>query len=130
MAMACSYCARCTAMSVSATRVVSSWVCAWATSDFGAAPPSKRCGREPQRFGVGLDGVVEQVLLRIRAAQLEVVVRQFGMQAETGGFQVGRGGLRLFARGVHGAAHAAPEIDFVGQVERQHKVAGRGRLRW
>ena len=32
-------------------------------------------GGEPQRFGVGFDGVVEQALLRIRGAQFEVVVR-------------------------------------------------------
>src|SRR5580692_10090811 len=41
-AIACSNCARLTVMSVSCTRAASSCVCAWATSDMGAAPPSKR----------------------------------------------------------------------------------------
>lgn len=41
-AIACSYAARSTSMSVSCAIVVSSWVCACATSDFGDAPPSNR----------------------------------------------------------------------------------------
>ena len=94
MAMACSYCARCTAMSVSATRV-SSWVCAWATSDFGAPPTAFEArGGEPQRFGIRFDGVVKHTLLRIRGPKFEVVVSQLGMEAEAGDFQVGCGGLR------------------------------------
>ncbi len=42
IAMACSSCARWTVMSVACARVVSSCVWAWATSDFGDAPPWKR----------------------------------------------------------------------------------------
>ena len=44
MAIACSYCARLTAMSVAWTRVVSSWVLAWATSASEAAPPAENPG--------------------------------------------------------------------------------------
>jgi hypothetical protein len=70
-------------------------------------------GREAQEVGIGLNGVIEQPLLRIRRAQFEIVVGQLGVQAETGGCQIGSAGLRFFSRCIHGAADAAPEVHFI-----------------
>jgi len=95
-------------MSVSATRVVFELGLRLGDIGLRRSAAFEAGGSEPQRFGIRFDSVVEQALLRIGGAQLEVVVSQFGMEAETGGFQVRRGGLRFFARGVHGAAYAAP----------------------
>ena len=79
--------------------------------------------RELQGFLEGLDRVVEQPLLRVGAAQLEVIECQLCLNAESGGFQVGGGCLRFLAGGGHTAADAAPQVDLVGYVAGQKKVA-------
>src|SRR5882672_10452829 len=51
VAIACSSCARCTVMSVACACVVSSWVWAWATSDFGAAQDVAGAAMPDARYG-------------------------------------------------------------------------------
>ena len=58
--------------------------------------------RQFQRRSVRHHSIVEQFLLRVGAAQLEVIVSQFGVVAEAKGFKVGSGGLRLGARCFNG----------------------------
>ena len=48
-------------------------------------------------FCVLRDGVVEELLLGVGGAELEVVDGELGLQGEQGGLAVGGGGLRLFA---------------------------------
>ena len=47
-----------------------------------------------------------------------------------GGLEVGGGGLGLFAGGADGAADAAPEIDFVAEVDGEQDVAGAVVVAW
>lgn len=60
-----------------------------------------------QGVPVRLDRIVEQLFLRIVGAQAEVVEREFGMQAETRGLEVGVGRLRSLLRSSNAAANAA-----------------------
>ncbi len=54
------------------------------------------------------DGVVEELLLGVGGAELEVVDGELGLQGEQRGLAVGGGGLGLFAGGVDAAADARP----------------------
>ena len=83
---------------------------------------------ELQRIGEVRNRIVQQLLLGIRAAQLDIVDRQFGVQAEARRREVGRRRLRLLARGGDGAADATPEIDLIGEVQRQLELAGGRRM--
>ena len=82
--------------------------------------------RELQGFLEGLDRVIEEPLLCVGAAQLEIIERELCLNAESGGFQVAGGCLRFFAGGSHAAADPSPQVDLVGYVAGQKKVAGRG----
>ncbi len=81
---------------------------------------------ERERFGISLDGGVQEDFFRIEAAQLEVIHSQFGAQTETHIFQIGGAGLRSCARGFDFAANAAPEIGLVGNIEGNHEIVGGG----
>ena len=63
---------------------------------------------ETQRVGVCFDRVVQQALLGVGAAQFDVIHRQFSMQAEADGLQIGGGCLPFLPRGRDGAPDAAP----------------------
>ena len=63
---------------------------------------------EVQRVGIGLNGIVQQTLLRIGAAQLDIVQSKLRMKAQADRFQIGRGGLRLLTCRGHGTPNAAP----------------------
>src|ERR1700723_2331367 len=67
-----------------------------------------------QRVLIGLDGVIEQPLLRVGAAQVEVVDREFGLQAKLGGLEIGSAGLSILRGRRNLSVDAAPEIDLVG----------------
>ena len=111
-------------MSVACTRVVSSWVWAWATSDFGRGAALEAIRRQAQGRLEGLHRLVQELLLRVGGPQLEVVDRQLGLQAEPGGLQIGGGGLGLVAGRRHRPPDPAPQVDLVRHVERQEEVAG------
>ena len=66
---------------------VLSWVSACTTSACEATPPHTVLG-ELERLLVGGDGRVEQLLLRVERAQLEIVLRQLGLDAQARGLQV------------------------------------------
>ena len=73
-------------------------------------------------IGVLIHGRVQQLLLRIGAAQLEIVHRQFSMQTESGGLKIGGGSLRLLAGGGDSPADPAPQVNLVGKVEWQREA--------
>ena len=52
--------------------------------------------------------LLQQAGIRIQPAQLEVVQRKFGMQAQVKIRHVGSAGLRIFMRSFHIAAHPGP----------------------
>ena len=64
-------------------------------------------------FGVLCDGIVEELLLSVGSAELEVVHRDFSLEREQGALAVGGGGLRLFARRGDAAMDSSPEVDLV-----------------
>ena len=80
--------------------------------------------RELQGFVECLYRVIEQPLLGIGAAQLEIIECQLCLNAESGGLQVAGGRLRFLAGGGHAAADPAPQVDLVGYVPGQKKLAG------
>ncbi len=80
--------------------------------------------RELQRVGIGFHRIVEQLLLRIRTAQLEVVQGQIGMKAEIHRLKVPGGGLRFLARRRHCPTHPTPEVHFIREIKWQHKITG------
>lgn len=63
---------------------------------------------EFQRFLVSLHGGVEQLLLRIQAAQLEIIERQSRLQAEARVLKRSLGGLRRVDVGFDCAPHRSP----------------------
>src|SRR5208283_2615275 len=71
---------------------------------------------------VGGGSVIEQQLLRIEAAELEVVQGQFGAEAQLDVGEIGGAGLGVGARLLDGAPDLSPEIWFpenlTGQGER------------
>ncbi len=91
---------------------------------FGRRASFEAIDRKLQRVPVAFHGVVQKLLLCIRAAQLEVVQRQVGMQAEVYCLQIAGGGLRFLACRRDGPAHTTPHVHFIRQIERQHKISG------
>ncbi len=79
--------------------------------------------RQVERLLISHQRLIQQLLLRVEAAQFEVVDGQFGMQAEANGFQIGGAGLGLFAGGGDGAMNAAPGVQLVIDVDRQRVFA-------
>lgn len=80
-------------------------------------------GELQSRF-IRLDGLIEQLELAIRGAQVEVVKGQFGMKAETRIFEIGVTGLRFRTRIRDTAADSSPEIDFIIEIDGQREVPG------
>ncbi len=54
--------------------------------------------RQVERFLVRDQCLIQKLLLRIGAAQLEIVDGQFGVQAQANGLHIARAGLGFFAR--------------------------------
>ena len=77
----------------------------------------KPIGGDAQCLLVIFYRICEQLLLRIGAAQFEVIVRHFGLKAQLCRRQIRRAGLRLLLRRINGPTNAAPEIDLIIQVE-------------
>ena len=59
---------------------------------------------------VGDDGVVEELLLGVEAAEFEVVQGEFGAEAELDVGEIGGAGLSIGARLLDGAADLSPEV--------------------
>src|SRR5271163_2068105 len=64
--------------------------------------------RELQVVGIGFYRVVEKLLLRVGAAQFEIVQGEFRLEAELCGLVVGSAGLRFLPRGSDATPYAAP----------------------
>ena len=77
---------------------------------------------ELQSFFVRVDGGIEKLFLSVEAAQLEIIGSELGMKAQIDVGEIGGGGLRFGAAGFDGAAHAAPEVGFVGNVNGDSEV--------
>ena len=70
----------------------------------------KRSLGELEVVEIGGDGGVEQLLLRIEAAELEVVDGELGAEAELDVGEIGGAGLGVGARLLDSAADLPPEI--------------------
>ncbi len=81
-------------------------------------------GGDAEGLFVVLDGVVEQLLLRVGGAGFEVVDSQLACRLSFAVWRSAAGCLRFLARGADSAADAAPEIDLVAEFERELNVAG------
>ena len=90
---------------------------------FGRQPAVVAVGGQIQSFLIGDHGGVQQLLLRIQPAQREVVGRQFGVNAQPGGFQIRRAGLGVGRGGFNGAVDPPPGIHLIGKVEGQDEIA-------
>ena len=64
--------------------------------------------RQLQRLRIGADGIVEQLLLRIVDAQLEIIDGEIRLCREASGTQIGDARLRSTVVGLVLAANAAP----------------------
>src|SRR6266852_8947059 len=84
--------------------------------------------RELQVVGIGFYRVVEKLLLRVGAAQFEIVQSEFRLEAELCSLIIGSAGLRFFPRGSDATPYAAPKIQLVGKIKRQHEIASAGLL--
>ena len=72
-------------------------------------------------FEVG-DGALQQLDLRVKPAELEVIGGHLGLQREVHVGHVGGVGLRGFARGLHAAPDFAPEIGLPPGLAAQDQV--------
>ena len=70
------------------------------------------------------NGRIQKLLFGIQEAGLEIVQGQLGMHGQVHGGEVGCAGLCLVARGLDGAAHASPNVELVGELERNLKIVG------
>ncbi len=64
-------------------------------------------------LGIGFDGVVEQLNLRVGGAEIEVIEGELCLEAEAGCGEIRGCCLRLFAGSGYAAADAAPEVELV-----------------
>src|ERR1700723_693388 len=68
---------------------------------------------QSQRFAIGFHGILQQSLLSVGAPNLEIVDRNFGMEARTSRLPVGRACLSLLPGGCYAAANAPPQVDLI-----------------
>ncbi|CUJ61219.1 Uncharacterised protein [Achromobacter sp. 2789STDY5608633] len=80
--------------------------------------------RQLQRFLVGGHGRVQQALLLIEHAQLQIGLHQRGLRAQAGRRQVGQAGRRAGLGGLDIAAHAAPHVQLPTDAARQRILVG------
>src|SRR5260370_9524000 len=78
---------------------------------------------ELQIVRVSFHGIVEELFLRIRAAQLEIIHGQLRLQAKLRGCVISTAGLGLFARGSHRAPHTTPKVQLIRKIKGQHEIA-------
>src|SRR6185312_1481934 len=74
-----------------------------------------------------LERVLQQLRLRIRSAQREVVTRQLGLQCKLHACQISRARLRFGLRGRGGVAQPAEQIDLPLQVQTGDEIVLRHR---
>ena len=92
-------------------------------------PAFKAIVRDAVGLFVVLHGIVQQLLLGVRAAGFEVVDGEFGLQAQQDCLAVACACLRLFSRGAYGSANAAPDVDLVVEIDGKLDVADTVALR-
>ena len=73
--------------------------------------------------------LVQELLLRVHGAELEVVDRQLGVEAEASGLEIGRGGGGLVPGRRHRPADPAPEVDLVREVDGGEQIATAAQIR-
>src|SRR6202035_3932521 len=86
-------------------------------------PTFKAVVRDAVGLFVVLHGIVQQLLLGVRAAGLEVVEGEFGLQTKQDGLAITCARLRLFSRSTYGSTNAAPDVDLIVHVDRKLYVA-------
>ena len=90
---------------------------------FGSDTALEAVGSDAVRLLVILHGVVQQLLLGVCGAGLEVVDGEFSLKAEENCLAVACACLGLFASGANAATNASPDINLVVQVDRDLYVA-------
>ena len=85
--------------------------------DRGSDPALIAAVGKLERFFVRPDGRIEKLLLRIEAAQLEVVESEFGLKAQVHAGEVRGGRLGFGTRSFDGAADASPDVGFPGDID-------------
>src|SRR5437870_5140134 len=83
---------------------------------FGCCSTLKAIDGELQRIGIGLHRIVQQLLLGICAAQLEIIECEFCMQAEGHSFEIASRGLRLLTCRSNRPTHTPPKIDLIIEI--------------
>ena len=76
-----------------------------------------------QRFFIRDNGLVEDGLLGIQTAHLEIVERQLCLQNQLNVHDVSGAGLRVLAGCAHGTSHATPDVGLPSHIE----AAGKSR---
>jgi hypothetical protein len=72
-----------------------------------------------QVIRVGSHGLFEQLLFGVHAVQLEICLRQRGLQREPHIFNLGKAGLRRFRAGGNAAADASKHVHLIREIRRQ-----------
>ncbi len=80
--------------------------------------------RELQGFFIGGHGGVEQALLLVQHAQLQIGLHQRCLRAQPGRAQVGQAGGGAGFRGLDAAAHAAPDVQLPADAAGQRILVG------
>ena len=115
---------RCASEAASAS-VVASSVSAWATSSSLPMPPSSRLRTSRtcswRKSTVPVDGGD----FRVERSQCKIILRHVGLEREQHVVKIRQRRLRIGARALKKAAHAAPQIHFVAQVQRRAEGVGR-----
>ena len=84
---------------------------------------------QPQRLLISEHRRIQNLLLRIQHAKLEIIRRHFRLNGQPHVFEIGKRGLRFQRAGLHRVANAAPEIQLPGSVKRQRVFGDRERGR-
>ncbi len=72
---------------------------------------------------VGLHGIVQQLLLGVGGASLEVIEGKLCLQAQQDGLPVACACLRLFPRCAYRTPNSSPDVDLIVHVDRELNVA-------
>ena len=121
-AMACSNAARCTPSSISCARVVSSCVRACANRP-GIQAALKAVAREVDGLLVRDKRIFKQPFLRIERSDLEIIGRDFRVDAEAKRFEIARSRLCFGTRCVDGATNSTPHIGLIRDIGAQQQIA-------
>ena len=82
-------------------------------------------GHERERALVARDGCLEQALLRVGDAQLEIILGERGLHGQAQRGEIGGASLDVGLARFHGAADLAPDVDFPARAQARAELIGR-----